>query len=108
MKISTAVATLAALSCLAGVSAAAPASSDDPAKAVRPAGSYQVAQACGWYAIFSCARNRGVTGPGRTIHTDNYPNFRPGYYCKVMGPFRTRGEAAARADDYGGYAKSAC
>jgi hypothetical protein len=105
--ISTAVATIAALSCLVGVVAAAPVSSDGPANVAKPEGSYQVAQACGWYAIFACARNRGVTGPGRTIYTSDYPNFRPGYYCKVMGPF-SRGEAVSRANAYGGYAKSAC
>ena len=99
MRIVSAAVAIAALSCLAGVGAAAPVSSDNPAHVATPAGSYQVAQACGWYAIFSCARNRGVTGPGRVIDTSDYPNFQPGYYCRVMGPFHTRGEATRQERD---------
>lgn len=81
---------------------------NEPTPAVKPAGSYEVAQACGWYAIFQCAKNPGVGGPGRLIYTSDYPNFRPGWYCRVMGPFGDRGRAVRRARRFGGYAKSAC
>jgi hypothetical protein len=93
------------LACCAGFTSSANAAD----AALRPAeGSYQVAQACGWYAIFQCARNSGVGGPGRTIWTSDFPNFRPGWFCRVMGPFGTQGEAARTARTFGGYAKSAC
>ena len=65
------------------------------------------AQACGWYAIFTCARTPGVEGPGYTIWTSNYPNFEPGYYCNVIGP-SSRSEALRNATRWGGYAKSSC
>lgn len=81
---------------------------NEPSPAAKPVGSYEVAQACGWYAIFECAKNPRVGGPGRLIDTSDYPNFRPGWYCRVMGPFGSRGQALRRANSFGGYVKSAC
>ena len=74
------------------------------------AGRLEVAQACGWYAVFQCDHKSSVGGPGYVVWTSNYPNFRPGWYCRVMGPFGSQGEAAATARVYGnqGYPKSAC
>jgi hypothetical protein len=70
-------------------------------------GRIQVAQSCGWYAIFSCACNPQVGGPGYVIDTNEFPNFRPGYWCNVIGPsdYYT---ATRNARSYGGYAKQAC
>ena len=64
---------------------------------------------CGWYAIFQCSRSaNNIPGPGAVIRTSDFPNFTAGWFCKVMGPFNSQGEAQQRADDHGGYAKSAC
>jgi hypothetical protein len=67
----------------------------------------RVAQACGWYAIFGCGHNPDAPGPGRVIYTDDYPNFRPGFYCNVIGP-SSYDRAVRNAERFGGYAKSAC
>lgn len=89
--------------------------------ATAPAGSYQVAQACGWYAISVCSRSRGAARRAANTHggyvidsgSDEFPNFRPGWWCAVNGPMSRR-RALRRADDmrYEGarsaYAKSAC
>lgn len=69
---------------------------------------FELAQACGWYAIFQCGKNANLGGPGYVIVTNDFPNFRPGWYCKVLGPYGTQGEAAYVARQGGGYAKSAC
>lgn len=80
-----------------------------------------VAQACGWYTIYSCSRSRGEArrfsneyGRGYVIDTNDsdYPNFRGDYYCVVEGPM-SRGAAlsdAKRARDFApsAYAKNAC
>jgi len=66
------------------------------------------AQLCGWFAVFQCAHNTGVGGPGRLISTDAFPNFRPGWFCRVMGPFNNQGEAVRTARAFGGYAKAGC
>lgn len=62
---------------------------------------------CGWYAVFECSKSGNPGGPGHTIFTSEYPNFRPGWYCKVMGP-SSKAVANSNANKYGGYAKSAC
>ena len=72
--------------------------SKSPASKSLAAGSYQVAQACGWYAISVCTRGRG--GAGRAANTyggyvidsssAEYPNFSPGWYCAVDGPMGKR------------------
>ena len=64
--------------------------------------------ACGWYAIFQCARTSNVGGPGRVIRTSDFPNFNPGWFCRVTGPFSSQGQATRRANQNGGYAKLAC
>jgi hypothetical protein len=73
------------------------------------------ANICGWYAIFQCARSpNNVGGPGRTINTNNYPNFAPGWFCRVLGPFGSRTEAqfsVNRGSVYNGgqgYVKNGC
>ncbi|MFZ1815479.1 MAG: hypothetical protein WBO55_16955 [Rhizobiaceae bacterium] len=97
------VATLGALA-LAGV----PASAND--------GSFQVAQACGWYAIVGCARSwdqANADAPAGTyvIDTNQYPNFRNGWFCAADGPYATRDQVPLwqwkqyRSD---AYVKSAC
>jgi hypothetical protein len=77
------------------------------APTVAIAGDMQVAQMCGWYAIFGCGHNPNAPGPGRVIWTNDYPNFRPGFYCNVIGP-SSYDRAVDNANRYGGYAKSAC
>jgi hypothetical protein len=88
-------------------------------------GKYQVAQACGWYAIYMCSRNAREAEnwtyqreaiDSFTIHTSlaQYPNFAPGWFCAVDGPMdRTLAVAKARLmREYGtapmAYAKNAC
>jgi hypothetical protein len=73
------------------------------------------ANICGWYAIFQCARSPNkLGGPGRSINTNNYPNFTPGWFCRVMGPFGSRTEAqftVNRSSVYSGsqgYVKNGC
>lgn len=68
----------------------------------------QLVQDCGWYAIFGCdADNPHVDGPGHTIWTSDYSNFRHGYYCNVLGP-SSHGVAVRNAHINGGYARSGC
>jgi len=102
-----AVAATAIVSCSA-IAVSAEQMQEAQARAAKPAGSYDVAQECGWYAIFQCAKSRRVGGPGRVIWTSDFPNFRPGWFCRVMGPFSSRVQAVDRAEEFGGYAKSAC
>lgn len=94
---------------------------DQATKPQLPDGSYRVAQACGWYAIYSCSRSRRdaqrfsrENDIGFVVDTsdDDYPNFRRGYYCVVEGPMSRRRalSAADRASDFAptAYAKNAC
>jgi hypothetical protein len=81
---------------------------------------------CGWYAIAHCSTRRGeadrelrrlesccdVRPRPKVINTDNFPNFRPGYYCVVVGP---SSESAARnhmddvkRDFRSAYVKNSC
>lgn len=76
---------------------------------------------CGWYAILQCSESERQAnrwsrrhGVGTVIDTSSgeFPNFRPGFYCVVIGPLR-RGEALDTADDYRdiaptAYAKESC
>lgn len=65
---------------------------------------------CGWYIVLGCDRSETAMtdkrsaiaaladdGTTRTqvVHTDDYPNFRDGWYCLVDGPFESREVAAA-------------
>jgi len=94
-----------------------------PGQTVTPnsTGSYQVAQACGWYAISRCSRGRRGARRGVARHggyvidtsSDAYPNFRPGWYCAVVGPTsRRRAQRRVRDMRYEGarsaYIKSGC
>jgi hypothetical protein len=47
---------------------------------------------CGWYAIIACDQSRSamqrLTGEGlMLIRTNDYPNFRPGWWCVGDGPY---------------------
>jgi hypothetical protein len=93
---------------------AEPSSTDSPV---------QLAQDCGWFAIFSCSTRAGEvqrfinrTGYGFMIDSSSsmFPNFRPGYYCAADGPMSRR-EAQGLVNDARGngaaptaYVKSSC
>lgn len=77
---------------------------------------FEMAQACGWYAIVGCARSwngaSSIAPPGTyVIDTNQYPNFRNGWFCAADGPYATRGDVPLwkwqqfRSD---AYVKSAC
>jgi hypothetical protein len=98
--------------------------SDRPAAGSAPVadGTFQVAQACGWYAIFICSRSRGEAQrwanryTGYVINTNSrqYPNFAAGWFCAVQGPMgHTAAVATAARWRRSGasptaYAKNAC
>ncbi|MCB1418469.1 MAG: hypothetical protein KDJ74_05485 [Notoacmeibacter sp.] len=57
---------------------------------------------CGWYVVLGCTRDeykserllekvRGIVLPGsagtQKIESSDYPNFNPGFFCVVDGPF---------------------
>lgn len=65
-----------------------------------PAGARE--RACGWYVILGCSPEayeaekvleevRGIVLPGSSgthiVETVDYPNFNPGLFCVVDGPF---------------------
>lgn len=67
---------------------------------------------CGWYVILGCSRRAegawatldSLGGPGvggwvgaTVVNTDDYPNFRDGWYCVADGPYPTRDDAASIA-----------
>lgn len=65
-------------------------------------------EAC-WYAVFQCAKKKsGIPGTGYVIHTNDFPGFRSGWWCKVLGPYGEKWEAQDAATQWGGYAKSGC
>src|SRR3990172_6416058 len=101
------VAVAAALVSSSGLSLAAQSPGDAAQKAAPFDGSYQVTQACGWYAIYTCDKSPSVDGPGYTVRTDDYPNFRKGWYCNVGGPFDSKADAQTQARRFGGYFKRA-
>jgi hypothetical protein len=81
----------------------------------------QLAQVCGWFAIYYCSRGYGdaarFAGRYRGFIIDSsdprLPNFRPGWYCVAEGP-TSRSQALswaayARRDGHRtAYAKSSC
>jgi hypothetical protein len=95
-------ATVSAAIALAGATfAAAPV-------AVSPA----AAQACGHYVILGCFRSQGqaisrlnaLGGPGvggwagaHVVNTNDYPNFRNGWWCVADGPYASRDGAMSIA-----------
>lgn len=75
-------------------------------------GSFRVAQACGWYVVLGCfqslsaaqSRLTELGGPGvgggagsRVVHTDEYPNFRNGWFCVADGPYASQAGAMSIA-----------
>lgn len=82
------------LACISALAIASFGALASTANAQSSSGSYQVAQACGWYAISVCsrqpagARRAANRHGGYVIDTSSeaYPNFRPGWYCAVVGP----------------------
>lgn len=83
-------------------------------------GTIQVAQVCGWFAIYYCSRGAGDAqrwasrNRGHVIDTSSarYPNFRGGYYCVVDGP-TSHGNAVNLANSMRrvsstSYAKNSC
>jgi len=82
--------------------------------------------ACGWYVILGCSRSQDdayqtfnrLGGPGmgggagaQVVNTNDYPNFRNGWWCVTDGPYATRGQAESipwREAVPDAYVKSAC
>lgn len=100
---------LAGLACLMTFAPAGSSQAGEPVK---------MAQACGWYVVLGCfkryrpaqrrANNIGVI----VVDTNNYPNFRNGWFCAVDGPY-SKGRANRLRRSWRGtvadaYAKSAC
>lgn len=80
------------------------------------------AGACGWYAILLCStdfnaaqRWNSANNAGHVINTGSgqFPNFRPGFFCAVIGPV-DKGSADAFAAQWRvngaptAYVKNAC
>ena len=123
MVLAISVFMVASASAIAAPATALTSSTQPPsAKEQRPDASVRIAQACGWYAIFSCTRSRRSAWRfsdnhdiGYVINTgdSDYPNFRRGYYCVVEGPMsRKRAQRQARRArrDFAptAYVKNAC
>lgn len=66
------------------------------------------ASACGYYAVFQCAKTANLSGPGYVIFTNQISGFRPGYFCKVLGPFSSQGKAKAAGRAGQSYVKYGC
>jgi hypothetical protein len=109
---------LLAITLLLGFGSVAVASERD-----QPEVPVQVAQACGWFAIYSCSTRAGEvqnfisrTGFGFMIDSSSnmFPNFRPGFYCAGDGPMnKSRADAFVREALHSGmaptaYAKRSC
>lgn len=80
---------------------------------------FEPVASCGWYAIYRCSKSYAAadewannSGLGYVIDTDEYDNFRPGWYCVVEGPMsRNRAQKAVRDNrdiSHDGYAKYGC
>jgi hypothetical protein len=67
---------------------------------------------CGWYVVLGCGKSfNGATrtmnnlggpyaggGAGLSVaNTNEYPNFRNGFYCVVDGPYQTQAQASSIA-----------
>lgn len=66
------------------------------------------ADACGYYAVFQCSKSSNVKGHGYKIRTDDVDGFRPGWWCRVTGPYSNQSKAKKEARLYGGYVKYGC
>ena len=102
---------------LGGLAVLALASGGAVAGGIRPEGPRAaplatLAQACGWYVILGCSRTQRdavrtldrLGGPGvggwagaRVVNTNQYPNFRNGWFCVADGPYATRADAESIA-----------
>lgn len=99
---------------MAGTAVAAPIGSETPNMSRADDGLLRFAGdgICGWYYILGCSRTQGgawatlnrLGGPGvggwvgaNVVHTNDYPNFRNGWWCVADGPYRSRGEAGSIA-----------
>lgn len=83
------------------------------AQGVNAAGDYEVAFAgCGWYIVLGCGKsfngaNRTMNNLGgpfagggaglKVANTNEYPNFRNGFYCVVDGPYSSQSAAQSVA-----------
>lgn len=76
-----------------------------------------MAQACGHYIVLGCFTRHadavrhmnalggpGIGGAGiggsigtQVVHTNDFPNFRNGYFCVMDGPYRSRADAQSIA-----------
>ena len=81
-----------------------------PALGLRSMFAASVAQAeCGYYAIYVCSKSKSIDGPGYTVRTDDYENFRAGCYCNIGGPFETKADAKTQTKRFSmGYVKYSC
>jgi hypothetical protein len=106
---------LAVAGIFGGVAASTPERAGPPQKGT------QLAQVCGWFAIYYCSRGyqdaARFAGRYRGFVIDSsdprLPNFRPGWFCVVEGPTgRSQAlswAAYARRDGHStAYAKSSC
>ncbi|MBB4301691.1 hypothetical protein GGD81_000708 [Rhodobium orientis] len=64
-----------------------------PAVAERPEGSFQVAAARKYFVVLGAFRSQNAAyrrcsmfGDGEVVSTNEYPNFRNGYWACVIGP----------------------
>lgn len=100
---------LGAFVCLASAASAGSAQATEP---------FKVAQACGWYVVLGCFKGYGAAERrannigARVVDTNEYPNFRNGWYCAVDGPHSRRRAKQLRRSWRGtvgdAYAKAAC
>ncbi|MEM1377797.1 MAG: hypothetical protein AAGG69_10455 [Pseudomonadota bacterium] len=75
-------------------------------------------QGCGWYVIMGCSvsysSTRELAGNGfLTIDTNDYPNFRDGWFCVAEGPYSRRSDAnrfmtSIKSDVPDAYVKNGC
>lgn len=76
----------------------------------------QLAQACGWYVISGCfrswgpANNRAGKIGAYVVNTSDaaYPNFRPGWFCAVFGPYNKSTARSKSKYIKPSYIKNAC
>ncbi|NND48875.1 MAG: hypothetical protein HKN60_01340 [Rhizobiales bacterium] len=85
-----------------------------PAQQAQSASEIQLAGdgICGWYVILGCSRTQNgawrtlnrLGGPGvggwagaQVVRTNDYPNFRNGWFCVADGPYSARWEAESIA-----------
>ena len=94
-----------------GLAAAMAAASHAPAAA-------STFEGCGWYVIMGCfksyngAKRRAGNG-FLVVNTNDYPNFRNGFYCAADGPFGRKSDAnsflaGVKSDVPDAYAKKGC